>query len=188
MSCRFSAALLAVLLAFSTSSHPQTRKMTLSGIVTDKQTHKPIEGATVMGNAGITSSPLQKENLRLIDDALDLARKIGQLRDDCTKKSMEERDRIRKELNTATEEDQRRIYENVFASVHLVESNAIHFYKNKYRRDAITLRDALLDKLAKGIRDEGIAETYEGATMCAHLELIANDLRRLAKLMQAESK
>ncbi len=42
-----SAALLAVILALSVSSNGQNRKLTMSGVVTDKQSRTPIEGATV---------------------------------------------------------------------------------------------------------------------------------------------
>jgi len=42
-----SAAFLALTLAFSLSSDGQTKKLTMSGVVSDKQSHTPIEGATV---------------------------------------------------------------------------------------------------------------------------------------------
>jgi hypothetical protein len=47
MMSRVQAAALAIALGFSLFSHAQAKKLTMSGVVTDKESRKPIEGATV---------------------------------------------------------------------------------------------------------------------------------------------
>jgi hypothetical protein len=153
------------------------------------RTESPLRGPNNKPMVATTPSPSQDEDQILIKDALELARKIAQLQDDCFTETRKEQDRIRKELDGATTEEERgQIRARIAAAVKVVSWRALGFYKDRYRTDAIAIRDALLNKLPKGSRMEAIEATYENAAMCVHFSVIADDLRRLARLMQSEIK
>ena len=133
--------------------------------------------------------PPQAENQKLINDALELARKIAQLQEDCFNEIRNEQDKLRKEFDAATTDEERRnVTSRITAAAKVVSWRALGFYKDRYQRDAIAVRDALLSKLPKGSRMEGVESMYDNAVMCVDFSAIADDLRRLARLMQAEIK
>jgi hypothetical protein len=75
-------------------------------------------------------------------------------------------------------------YRGHASSIDFEDRSAIRTYHDHYERDAVTLRDRLIEKLPPGSRDDSVDYQMHGHAV--ELMNIRDDLKRLANLLQQE--